>query len=246
MYDPDHIEYAITSGHIQIALEDGSHLPAYWAHPALTARFPGIALIHDWWGVTESVRQLAPRFAQTGYYVIVPDLFEGRQAATPAEALTLLRGLGAGGYRRIHMALSVLETHHQSTGDVAAVGLGMGGGLAFEAAIMRDDLEAAVAFGGFPQRYLGHFGRANTPILAFYGGRDEYIPAPVIAQLQAELASLPLAHQVLVLDDAPHDLFADADSEAGRARFRFIWHHTLSFIEALLAGPTRPPPAKIY
>lgn len=246
LYNPDHVEYNITTGRIHISIEDGTHIPAYWAHPTITARFPGIALIHDWWGLTSDMRQIANQFAQVGHYVIVPDLFDGETAQSYEQALIRLDELGDTGYRRVHTTLSVLENHHNCNGDVAAVGYGMGGSLVFEAAIIRDDLEAAVAYAGFPQRYLGHFHRSNTPILAFYGDREQYIPPDAIHRLRKELAaaSQQLPHEVVMLPGVSHDMLTKDTTLS--AQMRQAWHKTLDFLDNLLEGPNRPPEMKAY
>lgn len=248
IYDPDHVEYEITSGHIQVAMEDGTTLPAYWAHPNIGAKFPGVVLLHDWWGVTPVIRRMAMLFAQSGHYVIVPDLFNGKVAGTHAEALELLNDLGDGGYKRANTALSALETHHHCNGDVGVVGFGMGGSLAFEAAIVRSDLEAAVVVGGFPQRYLGHFKRANTPILAFYGAEDRFIARPLIEKLRAELAACKInpPHEVVILEGIGHDIFAEDLPEAQREIGRSAWHRIIDFFDNLLEGPNQPPEKKRY
>lgn len=242
-YNPDHVEYNIASARIHVRLDDGKLLPAYWAHPTLTAKFPGIALIHDWWGLTDSVRRMANQLAQVGHYVIAPDLFNGSVATSHAEALNLLDKLGDGGYARVNAVLSVLERHHQCNGYVGVVGFGLGGSLAFEAAIMRDDLEAAVAYGGFPQRYFGYFHRSNTPILALYGTREQYIPPEVIEKLRTELAANPrgLPHEVVMLDNLDHHLLKDIISPQEDIQIRKGWHKTLDFLDNLLQGPNRPP-----
>jgi carboxymethylenebutenolidase len=247
-YNPDHVEYEVTSGHIQIALEDGTTLPAYWSHPIIGGKFPGIALIHDWWGITSVIRHMTTLFAQVGHYVIVPDLFEGKVATTHAEALALLDTLGSAGYKRVDMALTALETHRYCNGDVAAVGIGMGGSLAFEAAIVRPNLEAAVSFGGFPQRYLGHFKRARAPILAFYGSHDAFISTALIEKLRAELAALTVQppHEVVILEGAGHDLFNEDLPEQQKAYGREAWQRTLDFMDEVLQGPTLPPERKRY
>lgn len=244
IYDPDHVEYTITSGHIQVVMDSGEQLPAYWAHPSLGSRFPGVALIHDWWGVNAVVRRLAHLFAQMGHYVIVPDLFYGRVATTPQEAMALVEGLGEEGYPRVHSALSVLEHHHQCNRDVAVIGLGMGGSLAFEAAIVRDDLEAAVAFAGFPQRYFGRFGESNTPILALYGSKEPHIRPKVIERLRRELAASKknLPHEVVIVEGIGHDFFVEGLSETEQEQGRAALSRTLAFMEQFLKGPTGQPP----
>lgn len=241
LYDPNHIEYTIATGNIEIVLEDGRSTPAYWAYPTLGLKFPAVALIHDWWGMTTTIRRIANLLAQSGHYVIVPDLFDGRAATTPQEAMTLVSALGEkGGYPRIDRALSVLERHNNCNSSVAAVGFGMGGSLAFEAAIKRKDLEAAVAFGGFPQRYFGQFSDATTPILAFYGQHEPHIKAAELDRLRLELAAGTPHHRVEVIPGLAHDFFFDHPTEQQRESGRLALRVTMDFLDQYLTRPTRP------
>ncbi len=209
VYQPQHVEYTIVNGRVSIVADDGAQLPAYWSHPDMGGKFPAIALIHDWWGITTVERRMAHLLAQMGYYVIIPDLFDGEVAQTPQEAMQLVESKGVRAYSYVDTALRVLENHHNTNGHTAAVGLGMGGTLTFEAALLRSDLEAAVAFYGFPQRYLGKFKDAKAPILAIYGSREPHVPVSAINSLRAELAQSPLDHEVVILPDAGRDFFDD-------------------------------------
>lgn len=239
IYEPDHVEYSINTSHIRIILDDGQQLPAYLAHPQIGGRYPGIVLIHDWWGLNEIVRRIANFFGQTGYYVIVPDLFNSQVAATPKDAITLVEELGDHGYPRIDSALTVLENHHQCNRSVAAVGIGMGGSMAFEAAITRTDLEAAVTFSGFPHRQLGRFASTRTPICAFYGADEPHIKQQSIQKMRAELqnSALKEKHQVVVVEGVGHEFFhispTPVQSEQGRQALK----HTLRYLDSLLARP---------
>ena len=235
IYEPRGVEYAIVSGHVSVMLEGGVRMPAYWSHPNIGGLFPSIALIHDWWGITPTERRLAQSLAQMGYYVIVPDLFDGKTAQNAQEAIALVEALGERGYRGVDAALAVMEHHLRSNRNVAAVGLGMGGSLAFEAAIKRHDLEAAVAFYGFPQRYLGQFHAAHAPILAVYGSEEPYTKAPVIKRLRAELDESPLDHELYVLEGVGRDFFADGGAAATHA-----WELMADFLAKHLSGEPRP------
>lgn len=248
IYDPNRVEYGITSGHIQIVTENGKTLPAYWAHPNTGRLFPAVALIHDWWGITPIVRRMAHHFAQSGYYVIVPDLFDGQVAAEAAHAMELVKRLGDDGYPRINAALSVLESHHNTNRDVAAVGIGMGGSLAFEAAIVREDLEAAVAFCGFPQRYLGRFKDAVNPILAVYGDHEPYILPPVIARLRQEFTSNTqnIKHELVILEGVGHEFFTESATEHEQQCGAQALKQAFAFLEKYLKGPVHTPTRTTY
>lgn len=242
LYRADHVEYNISSGHIQIITDEGKGVPAYWAHPARGTKFPGVALLHNWWGITDVVRRMAHLFAQTGYYVIVPDLFRGALPQNHQEALEQVRKLGDAGFFGIDAALSVLETHHMSTHQVAAVGIGMGGSLAYKAAIKRDDLEVAVAFYGFPGKYFGQFTQSNTPIIGIYGDQDQFIKPDVIQRLRTELAQTPLhdKHKIVTISGAPHDFIVDEPTEAQRQRVSVAWQAAIDFIETYITPPEPP------
>lgn len=243
-YNPANVEYTIDHGNIQVNLDSGESFPAYWAYPQLGGKFPAVALLHDWWGITGMVRQLASMFAQSGYYVIVPDLFDGQIAATPKEAIALVESLGERkGLQRIDAAIDVVEKHHQTNTTTAAVGLGMGGSFAFDMALTRTDLEAAVAFGGFPQRNFGSFKSCKVPILAFYGSDEPHIPPAVIERLRTELAKSPAAneHAVFMVDGLAHEFFSEQFDELQRIQSRMVFTQALNFMEMHLKPPTRRP-----
>lgn len=233
IFDAHHMEFSITSGHITIMTDDAVQVPAYWSHPRLGVKFSGIVLIHDWWGVTEDIRQLSNYLAQMGYYVIVPDLFGGQTASTPKQAIRLFDEHEKGAFERVNAALSVLETHSQSNHKVAAIGVGMGGSLAFEAAIKRPDLEASIAFSGFPQRYLKQFKNANTPILAFFGSEEPYTKPVVIKAMEKVLQDSKLAkhHKVKIVDGIGHEFFSRSLSESQQHAVRRALNQTLDFLE---------------
>ncbi len=240
-YDSNRAEYGFTSGHIQMVMEGGNQLPAYWAHPNTGHLFPAVALIHDWWGITPAIRRIAHRFAQVGYYVIVPDLFDGQVATTPERAIELVKALSDSGYPRVDAALSVLETHSNTNHDVAVVGVGMGGSLAYEAAIIRKDMEAAVVYYGFPQRYFGRLKDARVPLLAVYGQHEQYVTSADVNRARRELVAngRGLNHEFLILPDVAHDFFSDSANEAGQLQGQIALNATFSFLEKYLKGPSR-------
>lgn len=239
VYQPQHVEYTIVNGRVSIVADDGTQIPAYWSHPDIGGKFPAVAILHDWWGITTVERRLAHLFAQLGYYAIIPDLFDGAQATTPEEAYQLVEQRSARAYGCVDTALRVLESHIRTDGHTAAIGLGMGGSLAYEAALVRDDLEASVAFYGFPQRYLGSFKDAKAPILAIYGSDEPFVASEVIAALRQELAESPLEHEVVILEGARRNflsehLVPDDTHQPGS----IAWDRMLTFLEKHRIIPT--------
>lgn len=239
IHDSGRVEFAIDSGHITIVTDAGEKVPAYWAHPRIGHRFSGIAYLHDWWGMDTLSRMMANFFAQMGYYVIAPDLYSGKLATSPQQAMQLLEATQDARYAAVNATLSVLESHHRVKSSVGAVGMGMGGTLAFEAAIKRDDLEASVAYAGFPQQFLGQFSKSNTPILAVYGSEEPYTKAKVIAHLQHEFSQTPLhdKHEIVIVRGVGHQLFHKDPNEGNIEASKFAINRTLAFLERHLEQP---------
>ena len=56
---------------------------AYLALPAGAGKHPALMMIHEWWGLTDWIRQQADTLAQRGYVVLALDLYRGKVASTP-------------------------------------------------------------------------------------------------------------------------------------------------------------------
>ncbi len=244
LHNTGHLEHAIESGHITISTGSKTPLPAYWAHPRLgNQKFPALVLIHDWWGMKNNIRLLVHYFASCGYYVIAPDLYERREATTPAQALELLEATKDTRYDNVSATLTVLEGHHRTNRRVATLGIGMGGTLAYEAAIKRDDLEVAIAWGGFPQQFLGQFHQSNTPILALYGEHEPFTKPVVIDALRDELAQTPLGnkHRVERIPNAKHEFFVENPTPEERDIGQEVIKRTMAFLDQFIEKPKRKP-----
>lgn len=244
----DKLEHAIDNGHIAIMTNEGMRVPAYWAYPRLGEKFPAIALLHDWWGFTNAIRLLTDYFAMRGYYVIAPDMFDGKRASTPAEANRLLAASDSSRFTILNTTLTALEGHMNTSGHTAAVGLGVGGTLAFRAALQRTDIEAAVSIGGFPQGFIGYFKQAKVPILGLYGSKDPFIGADVVEALRADLAQSPIVsqHQVVTIEGAGHEFFSDKPDPKLQDWGRQALHTTLAFLDKYLEQPKRGAPKPHY
>src|SRR5260370_4318386 len=54
---------------------EGAKIPSYLARPRESDRYPGIVILHDIFGVSDHARDVARRFANVGFAVLVPDCF---------------------------------------------------------------------------------------------------------------------------------------------------------------------------
>src|SRR3989344_8124637 len=57
----------------------------YYAAPQEPGGYPGVVMVHEWWGLNDDIKATARDLAGQGYRVLAVDLF-GRVATTADEA----------------------------------------------------------------------------------------------------------------------------------------------------------------
>jgi carboxymethylenebutenolidase len=196
--------------------EDGFRFEAYRAtHP--DARRGGLVVIPAIWGVTPHIRELCDDYAEHGYEVIAPSLFDRFEPGFP-EADTDPPALG----RRLGY-VEQMRFGAAALGDVQAaidalappvflMGFCFGGTVAWLAACRAQGLSAVASFyGGDIVRF-----RHETPLCPtqlHLGRRDELIPpADVEAIIEAQ-PELPVFQY-----DAGHGFVAPSGHVADAAR----------------------------
>lgn len=240
MFEASHLQYNIVSGYIQI-VSDGHHLPAFWAHPDLGGPFPALVLLHDIWGLTPHIRADARRFAERGFYVIAPDLFDGQTADTPEHAQQFTEAVGMKGRAYVLAALRALRTHHKCNGKIGLIGWGFGGQLAIHVGAARDDLRGVVAFYSVPEDISpAELRMMSSPLLAFFGADDPTTPADQIDALRSTLDATDVPHEIVVYSGAGREFFNDARPDAFNEEIAAnAWQRALSFLNEHLEVP--PP-----
>ena len=135
---------------------NGSTASGYLAVPE-GGTGPGLLVIQEWWGLSQSLKDVCDRLAAAGFVALAPDLYHGELADPEhqemdkaAELMTALPPDRAG--RDMSGAVDFLLGHDAVTGDgVGVVGFCMGGMLSFLIAANRGDaVKAVVPFYGFP------------------------------------------------------------------------------------------------
>src|SRR3990172_2251140 len=61
---------------------------AYLARPEGKAPYPGMLVVHEWWGLNDNIKGMADRLAGLGYVALAVDLF-GKTTTDPAEAMKM-------------------------------------------------------------------------------------------------------------------------------------------------------------
>lgn len=206
----------------------------YLALPHGGGRHPAVIVIQEWWGLNGWIKQRADLLAARGYVALAPDLYHGKLATTPRQAMALMRSFNmARGLRDLQSAYEYLRRmpavrpHH-----IGALGWCFGGGMAMRFARRQPRLRAlAVYYGELPPAgQLGRFAaKIRAPMLGNFGGADRSIPPAEVRQLVADLRAAGRHPNIKIFPGMPH-AFAHLATPAGRAAARSAWQRTLRFL----------------
>ena len=190
---------------IRIDLPTGPALPAYFS-PARGAGAegpaPGVVVVHEAFGLTTDIRELADRFAALGFHAVAPDLLS--HGGTARCLVSVMRALGAGEGRpfaEIAAARAWLTDRDDCSGRVGIAGFCLGGAFAVLMANRGFDASAA-QYGRLPRRLDAAVAGA-CPLVASYGGRDGSLRGAA-ARLETALAAAGVEHDVKEYPEAGH------------------------------------------
>ncbi|MCI0713197.1 MAG: dienelactone hydrolase family protein [Chloroflexi bacterium] len=239
MPEARHFQYNVTVGNIRVVVDAHVQVPAFWAHPQIGGPFPGLILLHDDWGLDRDDRAIAHRFAEIGYYVMVPDLFEGNVAKNQMQADVLENRYLETAPIKVGAALKALETHHKCNAKMAVVGWDLGGYLAIKLGMERTDVMAAVSFYGDASPLLGKLSQLKCPVLSIFGEADP-LTAKLHDAMAAELKKANPFHEVVVYPEASHGFYNDLRPTYHAEAAEAAWPTVLNFLKRYQGEP--PPP----
>lgn len=212
------------------------NLDGYLVLPAdVTQPEPGIIMIHEWWGLNETVRTMARRLAGERYAVLAVDLYGGRTAETSAEAERLmgesLRDRSAV-LDNLQQAYAYLDESALAP-RIATLGWGLGGAWSFEAGLaLGDRLDAVVMFYGEIINDDEQLASLDAPLLGIFAERDDSIPVADVLRFRERLRALGKNSKVLVFPDVGH-AFADPGEKAyDQEAAADAWMEAVEFLDA--------------
>lgn len=174
---------------------DGFAFDAYHAVPT-DARRGGLVICHAIWGVTPHLRDLAESYAEGGYEVLVPSLFDRfRRGFAERDTDPALFARQNGFAEATHWGAEVLDAVQAAVDALAppvfALGFCFGGTTAWLAASRCTGLSAVASFyGGQIKDYLGE--TPKVPTILHMGKADELIPPADVEAIREAHPDLPI------------------------------------------------------
>jgi carboxymethylenebutenolidase len=189
---------------------DGRSIETFVVYPESKDRRPVVLVIHEIFGMTDWVEDLADQVAAAGYIAVAPDLLSGmgpnggRSSSFPEgktmEAVSHLNP------DQVTADLNAAADYGlklpASSGKLFVAGFCWGGGQTFRFATNRGDLAAAFVFYG-PPPDKDAMARIKAPVYGFYAGDDARIGATVPGTIE-EMKALGKTFEPVTYDGAGH------------------------------------------
>jgi carboxymethylenebutenolidase len=195
---------------------DGRSVESMVVYPQSQNKAPAMVVIHEIFGMTDWVENVADEFAEAGYIAIAPDLLSGmapnggRTKDFPAS--------GGGGFGPAAQAVAKLPPDQitadlnaaadycknlaMCNGKVSVVGFSWGGSQAFRFATNRRDLSAAFVFYGTapaPETMAA----IQAPVYGFYAGNDTRIIS-TLERTQEQMKAAGKFYEIVTYEGAAH------------------------------------------
>lgn len=194
----------------------------YFFHPAAAGKYPGILLFSEIFQVTGPIRRTAATLAGHGYLVAVPEVYHELEA--PGTVLAYDQaGADQGNAHKCGKELSSydadacalidhLKSREDCTGRLGAVGICLGGHLAFRAAMHPEILGTACFYAtdihsgslgkGKQDDSLARAGEIKGEVLHIWGRQDPHVPLEGRNRIKARLDEVGASFQWLEVNGA--------------------------------------------
>lgn len=214
---------------------DGKEVRGYLAQPTGEGTFPAIILIHEWWGLNESIKAYADAFAQEGYVALAVDLYNGKVATKVGKAMKLSRTVRKNedvAFANLQAALDYLK--QQSNVDkekLASVGWCFGGGWAYRVAKNDLGVKASIIYYG---RFVpdDDFENMKALILGHFAEKDRIISVNDVKEFEANLKIANKEHSIFIYPNMKHGFAKDLfTAKPTNEESKVAWERTLAFLE---------------
>jgi carboxymethylenebutenolidase len=199
--------------------------------------FPGIVVIHEWWGLNDWVKEQAAKLAAQGYAALAIDLYRGKVAENSDTAHELSRGVPEDRAQRdLHAAVEFLKSQPNIRKDrIASIGWCMGGGYSLDVALQEPTLAATVINYGHLSTDPAAIQKIHAAILGNFGGQDKGIPPDDVKKFEETLKQAGKRADIKIYPDAGH-AFENPNNKNGyrAADAADAWQRTVKFLNETL------------
>jgi len=208
----------------------------FLAKPSADGSYPGVILIHEWWGLNDNIKDMARDLASYGYVVLAADLYAGQVATTSDGARQLVTTFdSAKGIENIKAAAEFLKQNHDVE-KLATIGWCFGGSQSMNFAISGNPIDATIIYYGQPVTNATELSKISWPVLGIFGELDQGIPIEKVNEFQSLLNQLGIQNEIVIYLGVGHAFANPSGASYAPEETKDAWQKTLAFLENHLKG----------
>lgn len=206
----------------------------YLARPTSEGEFPGVVMIHEWWGLNENIKDMAEKLASHGYVVLAVDLYNGNVASTSEEARQLIGSFDSKmGVENMNSAASYLIENYNSE-KLGSIGWCFGGGQSLNLAINNENMDATVIYYGQLVTETEQLSSIEWPVLGIFAELDNGIPPEKVREFETTLNELEISNEIHIYSGVDHAFANPSGDRYAPDESKDAWQKTLQFLNANL------------
>lgn len=210
----------------------GPDVRAYVARPEGNGPFPTVIMIHEFYGLNESIVSKADLLAKEGYVVVAPDTFRGSTTKWIPRAIYQVLSAKS---ENVNADLDSVYTWLGSQPDVdseriAIAGFCYGGRTSLVYSLHNNQLAATVIFYGSPETDVETLKKLPGPVLGIFGGADQSIAVEDVKDFDAALTEAGVPHEITIYEGQPHAFIQDAAGINSGGAQGEAWNQMLTFL----------------
>ncbi len=199
------------------------------------APLPALVVIHEWWGLNDNIRHWTDRLAEDGYAALAVDLYGGKAATTPDEAMAAMKAVD-----EKKALATVLAAHDFLEKDprvkatkTGSIGWCFGGAWSLQLALNEPDLDAAVIYYGHLVTDAAKLKTIKAPILGIFANKDKAITKESVDEFEKGLKAAGVENTILRYD-ADHAFANPSQSRYDEKSSAESWEKVRAFLAAKL------------
>jgi carboxymethylenebutenolidase len=230
LFDQDLDSYIDTD-----VVSDG--ISGFLARPKMQGRYPGIVMIHEWWGVNDNIKEMAKILAKEQYIVFAVDLYDGKVATDSAAAGELagsVRSNPEKAIKKMHDAVEFLR-NYERVDKIGSIGWCFGGGQSLKLSL-NDKLDATVIYYGTLTDDKMLLKNIRGSILGIFGDNDTTIPLNSVRSFKSALDDLGIVNQIYIYKGVGHAFANPSGRNYAEKQTIDAWQKTVKFLNSTLKG----------
>lgn len=214
----------------------GPVVRAYVAEPEGEGPFPTVIMIHEFFGLNESIISKADLLAEEGYLVVAPDTFRGETTSWIPRAIYLVSTTDQAD---VNVDLDSVYEWLKTQPDVDSNRIGIagfcyGGRVSMLYSLHNSGMAVTVIFYGSSETDPEILKNLSGPVLGIFGGADQSIPLEEVNALDKGLETAGVPHQVTIYDVQPHAFVTGAEGIQTDPVQAEAWNEMLTFLDVNL------------